>query len=660
MGMTIKVKSWTEDEAKKELARRLKRAKAYREKYLEDTWRENEITVFQAYEKNGGLSDVGISDVQEGLVDGFDSLDSDMGINYAFKYHRFIHAQMSANPPSVIPIPTSSEYKDRRAAKAADAFIAHGRRKMQLQEKVDLTTLQTLTYGSGFAKTCYDPYLGDAWDYDEETGEITMQGDISIKPRLIWNIFLDNEATTWDEVKYVFERHFMSYDEAVAKFGTTEEIRRKLKEAKGNGKKRNSWYDEDDKELVEDVVIIYEYYEKASPINGMDGRHCFLLEDGCLLTPVKPNKTPNAALPYHVLTDIDVPGHVYGKANIEYVVRLQDVLNKLDSTILDNVQAHSAVRLVVFEASEVPDDGITNNGWEVLNLRGGNGTAPHFMQPPQLMPDLYNLRQSIVNGMEQLMGTNESMFGQVSREMSGFSLQTAINAGNMVRRRLFNKYTLFVESMYSMYLQLVQEHYDDKRQILVVGEEGAADIAYFSGANISGGFDLKVDYGTSFSLDPASRREEIMLMWDKLIEGGATPRQLIQKLNLNEVGNLFDMMEVGKRRQLEIFDEMISKFEETGTLIYIEPEKNEDHGSMLEAAKEFRMGMVFKSLDPELQAAIDQHIDDRLEMAASVAAGGPGQEQAPPMPGMPPAPGAPMPGAEPAAPAPAMPGLPLG
>ena len=147
---------------------------------------------------------------------------------------------------------------------------------------------------------------------------------------------------------------------------------------------------------------------------------------------------------------------------------------------------------------------------------------------------------------------------------------------------------------------------------------------------------MKVDYGSSFSLDPASRREEIMLIWDKLIAAGLTDKQVLQKLNLNEIGNLFDMVEIGKRRQLEIFDEMISKYETTGTLIYIEPEKNEDHGSMLEAAKEFRMGMVFKKLDKVVRDAIDEHINQRLEMAATVAAGEGAPQPPTPMPGMPP------------------------
>lgn len=629
--MEITIQPWSKAQAKKELKKRLAVAKKYRENKFEGTWRENEATVFMAYgqDLNG---DVGYGDVYDALIDEVADNDSNMGINYAFKYHRFIHSQMSANPPSVIPTPTSTDYQDRRAAEVADAFIQHGRRKLKLQERVDLTTLQTLTYGTGFTKTIYDPSLGDAWEVEGD--KITMQGDISIRPVLLWNVFIDPDADFWEDVRYVYERHLLPIEEAIARFPDKkerfEELKGKLKVPPGQ---------EDLKEIFEDMVEVYEYYEKALPWNGMDGRHCFLLGDGELLTPVRPNPLPDASLPYHIITDIDVPGQVYGKANIEYIVRLQDILNRLDSTILDNVQAHGVVRLVVFDAAEIPDEAESNDAWDIINIKGANGQQPAYIQPPQLMPDLYKLRQQIEVGMEQIMGVNESMFGQVKREMSGFSLQTAINAGNMVRRRLFNKYTLYVESVYSLYLKLVQKHYDDKRKVLVTGEENSISVAYFSGADLTGGFDLKVEYGASFSLDPASRREEIMQLIPFLKEAGYTMRQILGMLRLNEVGALFDMATVGRRRQMEIFDEMISKYESTGQLVMVEPEKNEDHGSMLEAAKEFRMSMLFKSLEPELQAAIDQHIDDRMEMAASVAAG-PAAGAAGPaaMPGMQPGP----------------------
>lgn len=618
------VQAWTDNMAEKELSKRLKKCQTHRKKF-ENGWKANELAVFTPYlsTDDSASTDVQYADVYDAIASGYDA-SSDMGINYTFKYHRFIHAQMSANPPSVIPKPTSYDHADTQAAKAADAFIHHGRRKLKMQEMADLTCLPVLTYGTGFLKQVYNPYGGDdPLDFDEKTGELIMEGEIEARPKIIWNIWIDSDAEVALDVKYLFERHYLTCEEAFARFPDKKEL---LKEIKGDFQKEH-FHRQDEKSLYEDIVEIFEYYEKATPWNGMAGRHCFFVKskEGSvkLITPLKRNPHPTGIIPYHILTDVDVPGEVYGKTFVDYIIRLQDVLNALDSTILDNVQAHAVARLVVYDGAELPDEAETNDGWDILQIKGGGGSAPFYINPPTLMPDLYKLRQSIIDGMQQIVGVNDSMVGQVNREMSALSLQTATNAGNMIRRRLFNKYTMFVEDIYKSYLQLVQKHYTDPRKILITGEEGAVSVAYFSSSDLEGGYTLEVDYGQSFSLDPASRREEIMQLIPFLKEAGFSMKQILEKLRLNEISGLFDMNDAGRRRQMEVFEEMIARYEEDGILINIAPEKNQDHGSMLEAAKEFRMTMAFKTLDKPLRDAIDAHIDARLEMAASIAAPAP-------------------------------------
>lgn len=624
MGL-LKITPWNKEKAKKELKKRLDLAMKVREKKFERQWKYNEDVLFSSSYNN---NDTGIADVYDALRKGFNNDIDGMQINYSFKYLRFIHAQMSANPPSVIPVPTSTEYKDRRTARVADAFIQHARRKLEVQEMVDLTTLQTITYGTGFTKCYYDPYAGESWEFNEETNELLMQGDIAIKPILLWDIWVDYNATMWDEVEWIFERHLMDYDEAVAKFPDSKE---QLDKIKGNAKD-----DEKDKEVLVNLVEIFEYTEKAIPINGMDGRNILCLRDGSLLSEIKPNPHPSGKLPYKILTDVDVPGEVYGKTFIDYIVQLQDILNRMDSTVLDNVRNHAVARMVLTDGAMLSEDDVSDDSVEVITIKGGTGERPHFIPPPTLMPDLFRLRQQIELGMESLAGVNESMMGQVKREMSGYSLQTAINAGNLVRRRLFNKYEKYVKEVYMDYLENVQKHYTDSRKLLITGEEEAMSVAYYSSADLSGGYDLKVDYGTSFSLDPASRREEIMQLREVFKEAGTQGKGILKLLRLNEVNVAFDMAEAAERRQLEIFDEMIAKYEQSGILINIAPEKNEEHAGMLETAKEFRMSMTFKLLPQELRNAIDAHIDARMQMVADLASPAPAAAGATIPPGLPP------------------------
>lgn len=637
--MAIRIQTWDKKQAEKELKKRRKRAEDRRSR-LEPGWLENEELLFTRFGEAQGSEAAystalgNIRALREERTDG-----SYMDINYAFRHLRFIHAQMSNNPPSVIPKPTSSEHKDRQAAIAADKFVQHARRKFKMQERIDLTSLMALVSGTGYHRIFWDTTKGEALDADEQSKEVTMTGDITSEPVSYWDIYLDPDAQTWDEVGWLFHRHRMPFEEAMARWPEKEEKLRELRgKKKGDGRIQpfNAVEDEES-----DTVEVWEYWERGLPWNGLLGRHAFQLEDGCLLADVEENPFPKAQLPYDCLTDIDVPGQVYGKTFVDYIAHIQDILNRLDSQVLDGVKAHAVVRMVVVNG-QANEEGITNENWEIVPV--STAGEVHFVNPPSLMPDLYKLRESIIIGMEALAGVNESMYGQVKREMSGYSLQTAIDAGNMVRSRLFNKYKMFVENIYSKYLLLVQEHYADKRKVIVAGEEDALSVAYLSGADLEGGFDVTVEFGTSFSLSPAGRREEIMQLAPFLEKAGVSPKTMLNMMRLNEIDTVIDLATLGQKRQTEIFEEMISTYMTTGLETYIAPEKNEDHASMMEQCKLFRMSAKWKTLPPPLRALLDRHIDDRMALMA--------QQAAPAMPpGMVPG-GAPVPaGAAPAMPA---------
>jgi hypothetical protein len=626
----LKFESWSQEDAEKEIPKRLKSALEHRSQW-EAEWRTNELILFG----DGRLGDDQITRSYNALAEvlggDVDVGDSWLTINYAFKYLRFIHSQMAANPPSVMPIPTSADYNDRRAADVADSIVNHIRRRYLAQEQVDLTTLQVGIYGTGFTKACYDPNAGDILEVDRQAKTLVMSGDLRIRPALIWDIAIDHTARCWADVRYVFERHILSEEEACHRWPAHKDEFKNA--ATKDAKASAAWADGDSK--AQGRVVVWEYTERGLPWNGMAGRRCFLLSSGKLLSDLAPNPTPDAALPYYPLTDIDIPGQVYGRSFVSYLVRLQDVLNRLDSTCLDQIQAHGVVRMVVYDAAEEQDGLPSDSTWQVANIKGAGGQKPDFINPPTLMPDIYKFREQLLAGMSELAGVNDSMFGQVKREMSGFSMQTSINAGNMVRRRLYNKYEAYVEALYKGALRLVQEHWTDKQKILVTGKEGALSVAYYSGADITDGFDLDVRYGASFSLDPTSRREEIMQLMPFLKEAGYSMKVILGMLKLNDIAGLFDLTTQAQRRQLEIFDEMISKFEATGTLVYIKPEDGEKHDDMLSACYDFRMSMAYKCLDPQVKELVKAHIRDREQLMAQEAAPAPGA--AGPAPGAPPA-----------------------
>lgn len=618
-----RIVTWTPQEAKKNLSQRLADCFDSR-RYMEYRWQENERIIF-ATKGEGSYNNASYSfDYDISGLAGVDQTDDTIGINYAAKNLRFIHAQLSANPPTVIPRPTSNDPDDRRKADAADRLIRYALREYQMQEVVDRASLNTLLYGTGFTKTVWDTESGDILDLDEESGEMTMEGEFKISVPNVWDVFVDPDATCWEEVRYMFQRITIPWEEALFRFPEKKELLVAYRRAMEEKANQDGFTSSVIRNKQYDVVELYEYWEKGLPHNGYLGRFCICTRNGELVTELMPNperfapppaaKTgkkgiAKAVLPYQVFTDIDVPNTVWGKAVTEYSVQLQEMLNKIDTVTLENAQAHGVARIILPEGAEIADDSITNSPWDIIKITGTQ--PPHFMAPmpmPQIMPDLMARYKS---GIDDSFGINEAMLGQQSRETSGFSMQYATNQGNMIRRRLFNKYVLFVESIYKSYLRIVQKHWELPRTIKVLGKEKAFESVDIKGADIDSGFDLVVEYGASLSLDPTSRREEILTLMPLFEKAGVETRQILGMLKLNELSGMYDTIELAKDRQREIFEEMIA------TGLYIGPEELQDHQNMLQYAYYFLMTTEFKYLTEDEKALVRRHVREREDMAAA-------------------------------------------
>lgn len=643
--MSVKITNWTPGQTKAILSKRYRNCIDAR-RWLEDRWEQAERSIYSGRMTGRSLPYTPSLEASfSTAMPGPDSSSADMAMDYVFKNVRFIHAQMSANPPSVVMRPTSSDQDDRRKADAADRVVRYAIRHYALQEHVDRLTLQTLTYGTGVIKYVWDSTRGDIIAVDEQSGEVKLEGDIAITVPHIWNMHIDPDAESEEDIKYVFEELYIDYEEALARWPEKEDLL-KAHLMSGGDKEGFSPYSTGRRSLLRtdkyNVVKLVEFWETGTPTNGYLGRYCIMTPEGDEIEPLRPNphrfvkfgsvskildldipdevkerrisRLPQvASLPYSFLTDIDVPARVWGRSVIDYVSNLQNTLNQLDSATLDNIQAHGVARLILPQSAEIAEGSITNTPWDVVKITGS--MPPHFMEVPQLMPEMTSLRNNLIQGINDVCGVNESMFGQSSRETAGTAMQYATNQGNLIRRRLFNKYVFTVEKLYNGILNLIRKHWTTERTIYVLGKEKALEAVDLKGADIDGGYDIVGEYGVSLSLDPMTRKEEILSLQPLFEKAGVPARVSLKFLKLNELEGMYDLLALSEDRQNEYFQEMISSGR------YIPPGELEDHENMIAWALTYRMTTDFKYLSPELQALIIQHIKDRVQMAASEKAG---------------------------------------
>lgn len=600
-----KVRALTPEQFKNILRRRFEGAKKYRSLF-EPKWKENYNIIMNDVSRETDQLNLTFDNVIELASGEVDRGTLEIGMNYAFKHLRFFHSQLSANPPSVIARPASTDPDDHRKADAADRLVRHGMKDRNMNEVVDLMTWNTLWAGNGWLKQVWDPEKGDMVDFNEETMDAVMQGDIETYAPPVMNMWCDPDARRWSKVRYTIEKHTMPMEEALFRWPEYEKALTAQTQRK-EGDVRQVVSEKTSADL-EPQVNIFEYYEKGMPVNGMAGRHAFFLEDYTLLGEVKRNPHYQARLPYHLLTYIDIPDVVYGKSVVEYISHLQDMLNRLDSSTVDSIQSHGVIRMAVPDSAEIEDEAVSNSSWDWIKYSGQQ--PPSFIPSPALMPDIWRLREALVVAMQEIFGVNDSMLGIQRREQSAVSQQTAIEAGTMIHRRLWKKYSQTVECIYKDYLGLVRKHWSESRTILVLGKGKAFEAADIKGADIAGGFDIQVEYGASLPIDPNMRREAITLLTPLLKEAGMSAKAILQRMKLNDLEGILDRMELAADRQREEFDEMIAKFRE-GSPIYIEPKELQEHQGRLEYAYTYLETAEFKYLEPELQALIEKHVKDR-------------------------------------------------
>lgn len=626
---------WDEAMAKKELKKRLCESRKARE-FWEQMWRSAESVVYSTSTSSFGQANPTYPYTSGSTDDDFDEDTPDLNVNIIQRDIRYIHSQMSSNPPSIAPVPFSSDSEDMRKADAADRTCRYGRRHYRFDNIQDQINLQTLVTGTSYGAATWNPNLGDIIEFDEETGDMLLEGDFEFAHVSCWDIFPDPYADTWEKVRYVFRRFDMPLEEALNMFPEHEEKLKALVDEQERDDHRGLAKDRQDRAATPDQITCFQYWETGLPVNGFQGRHCWCLSDGCLLTEV--TKSPHAfkfktgdvvkegsplakaRLPIHILTDIDVPGTYYGMSVVMFSSESQEMRNQFFNAAIETLRAVGTSTLILPQGAEIADDSITNSAWNFIKVTGNQG--PYQLEGARVPQGFGEMIDRMEKSISDQDSVNESNLGIQSREQAAALMQLASDQSNQIRRRLFNKFTRFVETIFKDYLDVVRENWTTQRKIYVLGKEKAFEVMDFDAMSITGGFDLDGSYGTHFSLDPITRKDQIMQLIPLFREAGLPLRLLLNHLRMSDLSGIHDLSEMASDRQREIFEEMEARLDRGfgPDQAYIKPEDDEDHEPMVEFCKYFRSSAEFKYKKDEVKDLIRRHYKERLAMLGQAAA----------------------------------------
>lgn len=535
------------------------------------------------------------------------STDDDIRIdgNELIRANLFLHSKLCISDPVVTARTYSNDVVSKNGARFAENVILHVKNHTDLQEKLESGPyLDCVVCGTGVVYTGWDASAGEVIDlpenFDADKHEFTMSGDYDIRSVDPRRFYINPSATSYYESDDCVEEVILPFKQAILLFPEWEEAIRTWMKTEDCLKVVKEIDPAINEENVRDVVL-YHYWERARPWNAMLGSHVvFIDKKNPKILKRENNPYKHGELPYDVLTDIDVQRNPYGMSRNIYAAPLQDCCNTLYSLVMQNVELHGSLKLMLPEGGL--SDKNTNNPKDVIFFNAATNGKPEYLRPSAVTSDIWRLRDYWANSIEKIFGMSEFSQGQIPRELSSYAVQMAIETDDKFRIRLFNKKKKFIKGIYDKVLSITKQFVTEKRKLKIVGQENIASEEYFSNVELDGDYGIYVDYGMYLPADPAARKQQILeLVKSGIFEkAGGNMRKLVSILVDGDMIDIRDHFEKAKIVQDNETTRMIDGQE-------VPVQDWQEHVSHIESIVEFQNTEFFENLDAEIKQKIDAH-----------------------------------------------------
>lgn len=452
-------------------------------------------------------------------------------------------SQMTRIKPDVEVLPTNNEWEDQASAKVVGFIIKHLWYINNLDAIIQQHHRHARIFGESYIWHDWDVNKGDLHPLFVEAKEAGIEkleipggptytidkpvytGDIDYKLELPWRVFLQRK-TQFCEVEYAFRVHLQPTDIVKDKYGE--------KSVKSTDDLRIFDIDNVSDRLLEDHTMVVEFWHKKTP-ELPEGFHAFFTKDALLETENHPYSF--GGLPFHRLTDMDVPNHLNGHSKYELVMPMLNMYNNVNTLIAKNIwlTAH-AKWMMPRGAAKIEQLGNDNT---VVQYQGA--VPPQLVQVQPNPPEVYRWKEDLKMDAERVYGNHGISRGEIPPGITAASALTFLNELESQRASTeISKHSDMIKSIAKMTVAIVGDKYDvdDGRLVRIVGEGNKYLIRQFNTAHLHKAYDIRLDIGTGLPDTKAGKRQIILDMmqrnptgypmerWEELLEVGNTEKAI--------------------------------------------------------------------------------------------------------------------------------------
>lgn len=269
-----------------------------------------------------------------------------------------------------------------------------------------------------------------------------------------------------------------------------------------------------------------------------------------------PYFNPNIPDSWHPYTDCPYQNHPFrfhGISLVEQLIPLQKRLNAIDSLIILNRMTMAMPQWLIPTGSMAPEGYIS--GQPGLNIPHTPGLEPKKVQGVGLPGDIYKERQSIIEEMYRIAGTNEVVDGQ---RPDGVNTASGLN---LLLEQSFSKFSpftqaweKFLEKGQTKKLMLIASKYREPRPDFInrlksLNKENLdIEIKDFVGADLRDNVSVRIEAGSSLPRSKAAEQSSYKELAGMGLFGALDPvsnpignKQFLEKFGVTPIENQMNM-----------------------------------------------------------------------------------------------------------------------
>lgn len=221
--------------------------------------------------------------------------------------------------------------------------------------------------------------------------------------------------------------------------------------------------------------------------------------------------------PFVELADDGSPGQFWPDAFVERLIGLQSEYNRYRSMLGEHVTLHMFPKLMVPKQAALAPDAYDNEAGEKIEYTAlPNIKEPHFLEPANVLGDVWNLLTVVTRNMDDVSMIYPSSIGGAGGSNSGFQTNLLQEAADQVHGPAIQQNAYALREAYLKIRKLMKDHYEVPRLVSIAGKNNIPEVFEFSQQSIDEQADVIIE---PEQLQPRMKTAQMDMFRQMFVEG---------------------------------------------------------------------------------------------------------------------------------------------